>query len=79
MQLNLKDSTLPEKHYSDNEVLYFNGMNIASASIKLTTHDNAYVKEGVGVKRLSCIEKYEVDLLGNCNKVGKEKRRKFGK
>lgn len=56
--------------------LYFKGMDISTSCISGITHDNTYKHRSIG-KTILKIEKYEVDVLGNIKKVGKETRQKF--
>lgn len=58
-------------------LLYYKSTNIHTASISGINHDNTYTIEGLGVKRLLLMEKYNVDVLGNVHKVQKEKRMGF--
>ena len=78
MTLKFKDSTLPKEHISRDELLYYVKASISTASVTVTTHDSAYQIPSFGIKSLLSLEKYEVDVLGNCRKVGKEKRMGFG-
>lgn len=57
--------------------MYFKGGNIASGSITVITHDNAYTVESLGFKTLQKVQKYQVDVLGNYTLVKKEKRQNF--
>jgi len=50
-------------------LLYYTGANIATGSISGTTHDRKYKKEGLGIKTLRSIKKYEVDVLGEYHEV----------
>ena len=50
---------------------------ISGANISVINNDNTYTVESLGVKRIPVIEKYQVDVLGNVSKVGKEKRVRF--
>lgn len=50
-------------------LFYFCGADIATGSIKVETHDRRYAKKGMGIKTLTSIEKYQVDVLGNVSKV----------
>ncbi len=79
MSVKLKESTLPKKHTAKDELLYYIKSGISTGSITVINHDDAYVLPSLGIKTLQSIEKYEVDALGNCRKVGKEKRQSFGK
>lgn len=79
MSLNLKKSTLPNEHLAADELVYFIGADISSGSISITTHDGAYSKSGLGIKKIPQIDKYEVDVLGNARKCGKEQRKSLRK
>lgn len=59
------------------EKLYYVGANISTASFDFISHDKAYGVSGTGIKTLDCLEKYQVDVLGNYTKVTGEKRMKF--
>lgn len=48
---------------------YYQGADISSGTVELTTHDRRYNQAGLGIKTLLSIEKYQVDVLGNCYKV----------
>ena len=68
--------------HSDERVMqeglfYYRGTNISAGAIGIINHDNTYVIHGLGVKRLPLMEKYQVDVLGNTSKIGKEKRMGF--
>ena len=57
---------------------YYVGANIFTASIAISTHDRKYVRDGIGVKTLLLLEKYQVDPLGSYQKVHlPEKRQDF--
>lgn len=72
-----KDSTL-EKELSVQRVLaYFEGGDISTGAVSVTTHDNAYIARGLGFKTLQKVEKYQVDVLGNYTRVKKERRQLF--
>ena len=72
-----KDSTL-EKEMSLQKVLgYFEGGDIATGAIAVTTQDNAYGARGLGFKTLLKVQKYQVDVLGDHVPVKKEKRQLF--
>ena len=59
---------------------YYQGSDISSGAITVTTHDRRYSLSGLGVKTLQSIEKYQVDVLGNYHKVRlPEKRMSFCK
>ncbi len=50
-------------------LFYFCGADISTGSIGMETHDRRYTKRGQGIKTLTLIEKYQVDVLGNVSKV----------
>lgn len=59
-------------------LFYFCGADISTGSIIIETHDRRYTKRGQGIKTLTLIEKYQVDVLGNISKVKlPEKRLEF--
>ena len=72
-----KDSTLPDERVMQEGLFYYRGTNISTGAIGIINHDNTYVIHGLGVKRLPLMEKYQVDVLGNISKIGKEKRMSF--
>lgn len=72
-----KESSLAETFSSKSEFVYYKTSNITTGAIGIITNDNTYVVKGLGVKRLSNLEKYQVDVLGNYTKVKKEIRRSF--
>ena len=72
-----KDSSLPKEILRNDVLVYYNSANIHTASILVLLHDNSYRLEGLGIKTLLSLEKYTVDPLGNCSKVGKEPRQRF--
>ena len=72
-----KDSNLSDTFESKEQYAYFKSADIATASIRIITHDNTYFIKSLGVKTLSKLEKYQVDVLGNYTKVKKEIRRPF--
>ena len=72
-----KDSSLPKEILRNDVLVYYNSANIHTASILVLLHDNSYRLEGLGIKTLLSLEKYTVDPLGNCCKVGKEPRQRF--
>lgn len=73
------ESDLPDTIEGYSMLAYFKGMDISAGAINCISHDNAYMKRGIGVKTLECLEKYTVDVLGEYHKVKKEKRMPFGK
>lgn len=72
-----ESSSLPKTESLREEFVYFKGTSINTASIRVVTHDNCYIKKSLGVKNLQSLEKYQVDVLGNVSKVKKEKRMGF--
>lgn len=67
-----RDSTL-EKEMPVNKILaYFEGGNISTGAITVTTHDDAYIADGLGFKTLQKVQKYQVDVLGNYTPVKKK-------
>ena len=50
-------------------LFYFCGADISTGSIGMEIHDRRYAKRGLGIKTLTLIEKYQVDVLGNVSKV----------
>lgn len=72
-----KESDLPDKFSTRDILVYYKGANISTAAIAVVNNDNSYKIEGLGVKTLMDIEKYQVDVLGNYYKVSKEKRLSF--
>lgn len=72
-----KDSTLPEKYNTKTELVYYKGMNIATAAIAVLNHDASYKIQSLGVKSLAAIEKYTVDVLGYYHKEKYTKRKPF--
>ncbi len=74
-----KKGTLPEKMVvpgEDGVFLYYKGMDISTAFLNGITHDHTYEHRSIG-KTMQRIEKYEVDVLGNVRRVGREKRKDF--
>ena len=56
---------------------YYKGTGIATASIKVQTHDSCYTIQNLGVKTLLNIEKLNVDIMGNVFNAPKEERKGF--
>ncbi len=66
-----------EKELLTKEIFaYYTNADIATASIRIESHDNKYALKGLGVKTIPAIEKYHVDVLGNIYKAPLEKRGK---
>jgi CRISPR-associated endonuclease Csn1 len=74
-----KDSSLSDKYDALSEFVYFKKASISTASITVATHDDTYTIASLGVKTLFKLEKWQVDMLGNKTKVGREKRMGFRK
>lgn len=55
--------------------VYYREAGISGATITVETHDNNYTIQSLGVKTLSRIEKYYVDVLGNKYKAAVEERK----
>lgn len=58
---------------------YFDGANIATASIQVRAHDSSYTAGSIGVAGLLKFEKYQVDYFGRYHKVHEKKRQLFVK
>lgn len=74
-----KKSKLPSKldiRQGDSLFLYYQGIDSSTAVLSGISHDNTYKYRSIGKTTLS-IEKYEVDVLGDIRKVGKEIRRTY--
>jgi len=70
-------SKLPEKLEQDGAFAYYKGANISGGTMSVITHDNSYKIASLGAKTLQIFEKYQVDVLGNISKVGRESRQGF--
>jgi CRISPR-associated endonuclease Csn1 len=79
IKLNLaKGAERNEFILTNDALLYFKGLDIATGALGLTTHDRRYLQHGLGGKTLDLIEKYRVDVLGNYEPVRlPEKRMRF--
>ena len=73
------DSSLADSYQTKEELVYYKNTDIATGSIRIINSDNTYFVRGLGVKTLLSLEKYQVDVLGNYNKVGKESLQTFAK
>lgn len=71
--INQSSTLAPSKEYKKC-LVYYKSTGISTASFKVINHDNTYQVRSLGIKTLKCLEKYQVDVLGNISKVGKEKR-----
>lgn len=74
-----KESTLPDTYETKQELLYYVGADISTASVAGRTHDNSYMTRGVGIKTLEKLEKFTVDVLGEYHKVEREPRMAFNR
>lgn len=54
--------------------LYYNSTHRGTGAINTITVNGERKVDGIGVKSLEIFEKYQVDILGNINKVKKERR-----
>ncbi len=72
-----KESTMDEKIMMKQGLLYYIKTGISTGSITALNNDHTYEIPSLGVKTLVKLEKYQVDVLGNISKVGKETRQKF--
>lgn len=57
--------------------VYYNTSNRSNAAISVQTVDGKYFCDGIGIQNLTLFEKYEVSVLGDVRKVGKESRKEF--
>ena len=57
-------------------LVYFNSADISGATIGITSTDNVFSAKGIGIKGLTQIKKYEVDVLGNYYEMKREDRRR---
>ena len=71
------ESTLEKEIVRNKGIVYFEGGDIATAAISVTTPEDAYFSRGLGFKTLQKVQKYQVDVLGNYTLVKKEKRQNF--
>lgn len=74
--LNNKNSTLDKEIMVEEVFLYYTGFDISVSVASGITHDDSYKYRSIG-KTMKAIEKYQVDVLGNYHKIGKEKRMPF--
>jgi len=71
-----ENSTLPKELTKNESMLYYKTLDINRCSIEAINHDKTYKTRSIG-KTTKLIEKYQVDVLGNYYKVGKETRQYF--
>ena len=70
-------STRAAAYETKEEMLYFVSAGVSVGSITVTNHDRSYGIPSMGIKTLTLLEKYQVDVLGNYSRVKKEKRQRF--
>ena len=73
------ESSLEDTYQTKEELVYYKKAGISTASISVINHDDTYTIPSLGIKTLLSLEKYQVDVLGNYNKVGKETLQTFAK
>ena len=57
---------------------YYEGYDISSGTLQITTQDRGYIQEGLGGKKLDLLEKAAADVLGSLHRVSlPEKRMAF--
>ena len=52
---------------------YYNSCDRTNGAIEIKKHDGSVSWRGIGVRTAKLIEKYQVDVLGSCHKVKREK------
>ena len=72
-----KESDLAEERETNEELFYYQGFDISTASISFDSNDGAYFGRGLGIKTLPKLEKWTVDVLGNVSRVKKEELQLF--
>ncbi len=70
-----KDAKIDAEMLINKAFVYYNSADISTASIKVITDDNSYMIRGLGIKTITNIQKYHVDVLGNKYKAEKESRK----
>lgn len=76
-KLQNKDATLEKEVLLNKLLVYFEGGNISTGAITVTTADNAYVAGSLGFKSLIKVQKYQIDVLGNYTPVRHETLQHF--
>ena len=74
-----KESNLNDTYQTKEALCYYKKTGISTASITVINDDNTYSVDSLGVKTLLSLEKYQVDVLGNYHKVGKESLQTFSR
>lgn len=59
------------------EIVYYIGANIHTASFACKAQDSRYEFDGLGIQSLKELKKYQVDVLGHISEVKQEKRMGF--
>ncbi len=59
------------------EVVYYYGADISTASFGGKAHNGKYEYRGLGIQSLEYLKKHQVDILGNVSEVRREKRMGF--
>ena len=73
-----KNSSLTASRVQKEGFFYYKGMNIANAQFDVVVHDGTYRQESLGVKTLTKMEKWTIDVLGGeVNQVSREQRQGF--
>lgn len=72
-----KGSTLAQTYTVKKAMVYYIKGGIFTGSITVETPDGAYTIKSLGAKTLKSVKKYQVDVLGNCHEIKKEKRQRF--
>lgn len=70
-------STLEPNVFFKDTLLYYVSASISTGAISVENHDGSYGMPSLGIKTLQCLEKYQVDVLGNYSKVTRETRQYF--
>ncbi|MBQ7883199.1 MAG: type II CRISPR RNA-guided endonuclease Cas9 [Phascolarctobacterium sp.] len=73
------DSTLIDSYQTKEEIVYYKKTGIANATVSIINADNTYAIPSLGIKTLLSLDKYQVDVLGNYHKVGKETLQTFSR
>lgn len=66
-----------QREKDKDEFMYYKKAGISTASISVESHDRSCSIPSLGVKTLLLLEKWEVDVLGDRNRVKKENRQYF--
>lgn len=72
---NIQKGKKNDSFEAEEAFVYYIKAGIGTGSITVVTHDNNYTIKSLGIKTLSCIEKYHVDVLGNKYKAAVEERK----